>query len=272
MIRIFRCINAGFGGQNGYDLLVVVVANILHFDKGFLAVAESFDKVYEFQDISHYTPKQRFLIRTGGWVVYALVKLIGKTLRFETDGVDPMSSESGDSKPPILCFWHDRILSSTYFFRDRGIVVMSSISFDAEYTARCIQRFGFGVIKGSSTRGGTRALVEMIRMMKNGTPTAFTIDGPKGPRYQAKPGPALLSKRTGSPIVPFAVETSSFRTLGTWDKLQIPIPFSKAKVFFGEPIVVSSDAEDEDLEAATATLQGSLDELVERGKQWRNSL
>lgn len=235
-------------------------------------MAEGLVKVYEFQDIAHYTAKQRFLIRFGGWVFYALVKLIGMTLRFETDGVDPMADKGGGYKPPILCFWHDRIFSSTYFFRDRGIVVMSSISFDAEYTARCIQRLGFGVIKGSSTRGGTRALVEMIRMMKKGTPTAFTIDGPKGPRYQAKPGPALLAKRTGSPIVPFILETSSFRSLGTWDKLQIPIPFSKAKVFFGEPIAVDSEADDTVLEAATESLQKSLDQLVERGKNWRESL
>lgn len=259
-------------GRKEYDLLVIVVANILHLGGCFLAVAEQIDKVYEFHDISHYTPKQRLMIRAGGWIFYALVKLIGMTLRFEVEGDDPMANKGEDYRPPILCFWHDRIFSSTYFFRDRDIVVMSSISFDAEYTARCIQRLGFGVIKGSSTRGGTRALVEMIRMMKNGTPTAFTIDGPKGPRYQAKPGPSLLAKRSGSHIVPFVLETSSFRSLGTWDKLQIPIPFSKAKVFFGEPILVAKDADDEALEATTAMLQKSLDELVERGKEWRSKL
>ncbi len=235
-------------------------------------MADQIDKVYKFQDISHYTGKQRFLIRFGGWVFYALVKIIGLTLRYEVDGFDPMGKKDGDYRPPILCFWHDRIFPATYFFRDRGIVVMSSISFDAEYTARCIQRFGFGVIKGSSTRGGTRALVEMIRLMKTGTPSAFTIDGPKGPRYQVKPGPALLAKRTGCPIVPFTVETSRFRSLGTWDKLQIPIPFSRAKVFFGEPITVSSDADDNDLEAATAKLQNSLDALVKKGAEWSTGL
>lgn len=235
-------------------------------------MADQFDKVYEFQDISHYSRKQRFLIRTGGWVFHVLVRLIGVTLRYELEGADPMAAKEGDYKPPILCFWHDRIFSSTYFFRDRGIVVMSSISFDAEYTARCIQRLGFGVIKGSSTRGGTRALVEMIRLMKSGVPSGFTIDGPKGPRYRVKPGPTLLAKRSGCPIVPFNIETSSFWTLGTWDKLQIPVPFSRTKVFFGDPIIIPPDSDDEALNAATALLQESLDALVERGRRWRESL
>ncbi len=234
----------------------------------FLAVTKQFDKVYEFHSISDYSFKQRVLIRFGGWAFYALVKLVGMTLRFEIDGIDHMRAESGEYRSPILCFWHDRIISSTFFFRNRGIVVMSSISFDAEYTARCIQRFGFGVIKGSSTRGGTRALVEMIRLMKSGIPTAFTIDGPKGPRYQVKPGPALLAKRTGQPIIPFTIETAGFRSLNTWDKLQIPTPFSRARVFFGEPIFVSADADDGELDAKTTELQKGLNNLVIRGREW----
>jgi len=211
------------------------------------------------------------LIRVGGWIFYAMVRLIGLTLRFEIDGVDHMRAGTERLASPVLCFWHDRIVASTYFFRGRGIVVMSSISFDAEYTARCIQRFGFGVIKGSSTRGGTRALVEMIKLMKRGIPSAFTIDGPKGPRYQVKPGPALLAKRTGHPIIPFTIETGGFWTMNSWDRLQIPKPFSKARVFFGEPIFIGPDADDQELEQKTDELQNSLDVLVERGREWRQS-
>jgi len=233
-------------------------------------VANQIEKVYEFREISEYTFKQRLMIRLGGWLFYAMTKVIGMTLRFEIDGIDHMRAGTPGHGSPILCFWHDRIVSSTYFFRDRGIVVMSSISFDAEYTARCIQRFGFGVIKGSSTRGGTRALVEMIRLMKEGIPTAFTIDGPKGPRYQVKPGPALLAKRTGHPMIPFTIETKGSRSLNTWDKLQIPTPFSRARVFFGEPIFVDADADDNELEVKTLSLQNALDELVRHGREWSN--
>src|SRR5207245_989017 len=94
---------------------------------------------------------------------------------------------------------------ATYFFRHRGIVVMSSQSFDGEYTARLIQRFGYGTARGSSTRGSIGAIIEMVRLMRNGRPTAFTIDGPKGPRHVARPGAVLLAKKTGQPVLPFTI-------------------------------------------------------------------
>ncbi len=235
-------------------------------------MADQIERVYEFKAISEYTFKQQLMIRLGGWLFYVLVKLIGMTLRFDVEGTDIMRSGDDRHESPVLCFWHDRIIASTYYFRDRGIVVMSSISFDAEYTARCIQRFGFGVIKGSSTRGGTRAMVEMIRLMKKGVPMAFTIDGPKGPRYEAKPGPPLLAKRTGNPIVPFCIETSKFWTINSWDRFQVPKPFSRAKLIFGEPIYVDAAADDEALEEKRLAVQSSLDSLVARCREWRESL
>ena len=208
------------------------------------------------------------VIRLAGWLFYAVINLIGRTLRFEMDGNDPSVDAKKKGLSPIVCSWHDRIFGCTYYMRGRGLVVMSSVSFDAEYTARCIQRFGFGVIKGSSTRGGTRALVEMIRLVKNDFPTAFTIDGPRGPRYQVKPGPAMLAKRTGNPIIPFMVETKWSKSMNSWDKLRVPLPFSRAKAFFGEPIFVASEADDSNLDAASGELQKALDALVKKGREW----
>ncbi len=208
------------------------------------------------------------MIRLAGGCFYILIGIIGKTLRFDVEGLDYLLDPDSKCKFPIVCMWHDRIFSGTYYMRNRGLVVMSSISFDAEYTARCIQRLGFGVIKGSSTRGGTRALVEMIRLMKSGVPMAFTIDGPRGPRYQAKAGPALLAKKTGNPMLAFMVETKRHWTMKSWDKFQIPRPFSAAKVFFAEPIFVSPDADENELEQKRIELQHALDDLVEKGKAW----
>lgn len=245
---------------------------IPQIDTYFLPVQEQIDKVYQFKPLDGYTFKERVMIRLAGWVFYVLIKLISKTLRFETEGVDWLTDNSRSYDQPIMCVWHDRIFAGMYYLRDRGLVVMSSISFDAEYTARSIQRLGFGVIKGSSTRGGTRALVEMIRLMKHGVPTAFTIDGPRGPRYEAKPGPPLLAKRTGNPMIPLGVEVEKYWTLNSWDKFQIPKPFSRAKMFFGEPIFVNTDADDGQLEAKRMELQNALDDLVERGKEWSASL
>lgn len=231
-------------------------------------MTEKSNKVYRFSALSEYTFRDRLVIRLAGWLFYALVNVIGKTLRFEVEGNDYIHVEKMRKFSPIVCSWHDRIFGCTYFMRGRGLVVMSSISFDAEYTARFIQRFGFGVIKGSSTRGGTRALVEMIRLVNEGYPTAFTIDGPRGPRYEVKPGPTLLAKKTGNPIIPFMVETQKYWTMKSWDRLQIPKPFSKAKAFFAEPIFVNADATDEQLEQKNRELQSALDALVAKGKAW----
>ncbi len=230
------------------------------------------NKVYQFSTLSEYSFRDRLVIRLAGWLFYALVKVIGKTLRFEVDGNDYIHNEEMRKFAPIVCGWHDRIFGCTYFMRGRGLVVMSSISFDAEYTARFIQRFGFGVIKGSSTRGGTRALVEMIRLVNEGYPTAFTIDGPRGPRYEVKPGPILLAKKTENPIIPLIVETQKYWTVKSWDRLQIPKPFSKAKAFFAEPIFVAADATDEQLEQKNGELQSALDSLVAKGKAWSGRL
>lgn len=228
-------------------------------------------KVYEFGDLSKYSLKQRLVIRLAGLVLFWLIKIIGKTIRLEVEGWENYEQIEKDGKIPIHAFWHDRIFLATYFFRQRGIIVMSSESFDSEYTARFIQRFGYGIIKGSSTRGGIRALTEMIRIMRQGFPTAFTLDGPKGPRYIVKAGACLLAKKSGNPILPFSIEAKKFWKVNSWDLLQIPKPFSRAKVFIDKPVYVSAEANDEEIENKRLELQNSLDELVKRGVQWRES-
>jgi len=149
--------------------------------------------------------------------------------------------------------------------------VMSSQSFDSEYVARFIQRFGFGIVKGSSTRGGVGGLIEMIRLMKKGFPTGFSVDGPKGPVYQAKTGTLLLAKKTGNPVLPFSVEAENYWTIKSWDKLQIPKPFTRSKIFIAEPINVSKNADDSEMKNKHLELQKKLDELVGFGEQWRES-
>ncbi|MDQ3042256.1 MAG: lysophospholipid acyltransferase family protein, partial [Acidobacteriota bacterium] len=164
-----------------------------------------------------------------------------------------------------------RIFAGTYFFRDRGIVVITSQSFDGEYIARFIKRFGYGAVRGSSTRGGIGALVEMIRLMRRGLPMGVTVDGPKGPRYVAKSGAIILAKKTGNPLMPFVVETKKFWTVNSWDKLQIPKPFTRARVFIADPVYVAADAGDAEIENKRLELQGKLDAAVGLGKQWRES-
>ena len=211
------------------------------------------------------------LIRFADRAFYALIQTIGKTIRFEVEGWNNFEAIEKSGKLPIYAFWHNRIFAGTYFFRKRGIVVITSQSLDGEYIARFIQRLGYGAVRGSSTRGGVGALVEMIRVMRQGLPMAFTVDGPKGPRYQAKTGAVLLAKKTGNPMMPFVVESRNFWTIKSWDMLQIPKPFTKARVIIAKPIYVPTDADDEIIESKLTELQQSLDLLVVKGEKWRIS-
>jgi lysophospholipid acyltransferase (LPLAT)-like uncharacterized protein len=224
---------------------------------------------YGLSDLSSYTLKQRLLIRIGGLFLFWLVSVIGRTIRFEVEGWENFEAIEAAGKTPIYAFWHNRIVLTTFYFRKRGIVVMTSRSFDGEYTARLIQRFGYGVIRGSSSRGAVSAVVGMIRLLNEGIPVGFAIDGPKGPRYVAKPGMCLLAKKTGQPLMPFIIETEKRRELRSWDALQIPRPFSRAKLIIATPIYVSKDANESEIDQKQAELQESLEDLVLRGENWR---
>jgi len=234
-------------------------------------MAEEIDPAFKFQPLDRYSTWQRLQIRVMGLGLYLLTKIVGITMKFEVHGREWESDLETSSKKPIYSFWHDRIISSTYFFRDQGIIVLSSHSFDSEYTARCIQRFGFGIVKGSSSRGAVSGLVGLIRKMKSGFAAAFTVDGPRGPRYEVKSGPVLLAKKTGNPLVPFVIECHRFWKLKSWDRLQIPKPFTRAAVFYGPPIFVDAKVDDDELEAKRIELQNVLLDLVKQGETWRES-
>lgn len=232
----------------------------------------SLDKAYTFAPLDRYTLKERILIWLAEKVFYLLIALIGRSLRYEVEGQEHIDATEGRGTPVVIVVWHNRLFAGTYYLRNRKWVVMASKSFDGEYIARFIQRFGFGAARGSSSRGGRGALEEMARLVEAGRTAAFTVDGPRGPRYVAKVGPCVLSKRTGAPMVPLSIEVSSFWEVGSWDRLQIPKPFSKVKIYFGEPIAVPTDASDADVEEFRLRLQQALDQLVEKGRLWRTGL
>ena len=228
------------------------------------------DRAYSFAPLSNYSFKDRLLIRSADLAFFLLIKLIGRTVRFEIEGWQNWEAASSNGKIPIYTFWHNRVFLSTYFWRQRRIVVMTSRSFDGEYIARFIQRFGYGAARGSSTRGATGAIVEMVRLMRAGCPTAFTIDGPKGPRYLAKMGAVLLAKKTGHPILPFTITATKFwEAKKSWDGFQVPKPFTRVRVDIAPPIFVLSNVRDDELSAKRDELQRALDELNQRGEEWR---
>src|SRR6266498_3329473 len=235
--------------------------------KGARPPRKTIERAYTFADLSAYPLKKRFLIRMADLGFFVLLKLIGLTVRFEVEGWENWETASSDEGIPIYTCWHNRVFLATYFFRRRRIVVMTSQSFDGEYIARFIQRFGYGAARGSSTRGGVGAIVEMARLMRAGCPTGFTIDGPKGPRYEAKMGAVLLAKKSGHPILPFTITAAKCFRINSWDHFQIPWPFTRACVLISPPIWVEPDANDEALLTRREELQRSLDELNRRGQE-----
>jgi lysophospholipid acyltransferase (LPLAT)-like uncharacterized protein len=212
---------------------------------------------------------QEFQIRIATVLGYFAVLLIGRSLRWTVQGWESFEAALGTGKPPIFTFWHREIFSATWFWRARGIVVMTSQNFDGEYIARIIQKYGYGAARGSSSRGAARALKAMIRVMRRGRPTAFTIDGPRGPRYVAKPGAVLLAKATGAPIICFHIAPRHAYTFRkSWDQFQIPYPFSAVAIFIAPPILVSRDSEEEVQAKKVAEVQAALDGLIRRGDLW----
>jgi lysophospholipid acyltransferase (LPLAT)-like uncharacterized protein len=229
--------------------------------KATVSIEKRVNRAYEFADLSEYSFKERFLIRAADLAFYVLINLLGVTARFEVTGWENHRQVEVDGALPIYVFWHDRIFLTTYWWRKRRIVVMTSRSFDGEYIARFIQRFGYGAVRGSSTRGGVGAVIEMARLMRAGCTTAFTIDGPKGPRYIAKMGAVLLAKKTGQPIMPVTMALDRFWTLPSWDLFQIPKPFTRAHVYVAPAIYVPADADEEMLNSKRDELQRVLEDL-----------
>jgi lysophospholipid acyltransferase (LPLAT)-like uncharacterized protein len=195
-----------------------------------------------------------------------LIRALGSTYRWRVDGFSHYESIVASGKQPIFAFWHGRILPATLFWKNRGIVVITSQNFDGEWIAGIIRRFGYGTARGSTSRGGARALVQLRRDLADGKPTAFTIDGPRGPARVAQAGAVFLAGATGHPILPFHIEADRFWSANSWDRTQVPKPFSTVAVAIGEPIDVGDTAETT-IEAKRLELERILSALESQTKQ-----
>ena len=146
------------------------------------------------------SPWRRLQIPIIAWFVYWTIRLIGPTLRLEIVGVQNAIQIRSTGEPGIGALWHRCIFTAAWVWRNRGVVVMNTVNFDGQWTRRVVERLGFGTAQGSSSRGAVEGLLAMGRQLEAGKHVAFTIDGPRGPRYVAKPGAVILARRTGSPI------------------------------------------------------------------------
>jgi lysophospholipid acyltransferase (LPLAT)-like uncharacterized protein len=210
------------------------------------------------------SPSKRLQARLISTVGHPLIAALGSTFRWRAEGAEHYRGVIDGGRQPIMAFWHGRILPATVYFRKRGIVVITSENFDGEWIAGIIERFGYGTARGSTSRGAVKALVQLKRDMAAGKPAAFTLDGPRGPANIAQPGAVWLAKATGNPIVPFHIESDRHWTANSWDRTQIPKPWSNVAIAIGEPIEVPPETGETGLEQARLELEARLRTLEAR--------
>jgi len=212
---------------------------------------------------------RRLQIPVIAGAVSAIIRLIGPTLRTEVIGVHNAIQIPRGGEPAIGVFWHRCIFPAAWIWRHRGIVILNTVNFDGQWTRRVIERLGFGTAQGSSTRGAIEGLTAMAAHLEAGRHVGFTVDGPRGPRYVAKPGPVILARRTGRPISVFHIGVESGHTFKkAWDQFRLPYLFSRTVMFVAPPIRVPTEADSETMKQKQAEMQAALERVRDLAESW----
>ena len=196
--------------------------------------------------------------RREGRIAASLLKAIGLTLRYRL--VDPHDVFGSLPHPHIYSLWHNRLACSPIWYRrlvprPQRAMGLISASGDGEVLASVMAAFGIDAARGSSSRGGTEAMVKLLRALEQGSDVTVTPDGPRGPCYRIQPGVVYLARISGRPIIPVRIELGWKIELGTWDRFQVPLPFSQCVLRVGQPIQAATDADDAEV---TARLEAAM--------------
>ncbi len=195
--------------------------------------------------------------QTTGKIAWTAVYGIGKTLSITEHGCrdDFFSKEAG---PVIFALWHGRLFIPMFCRRDLGVHVLVSEHRDGEIITASLDAAGFRTVRGSTTRGGARALVQLVRLVERGEKVAFTPDGPRGPRWRFQPGAVYLAAKTGVPVVPITGSASRAYYFNSWDSFQLPLPFARGVLTIGEAYRVTGGLDDANIEFHRAELERRL--------------
>jgi lysophospholipid acyltransferase (LPLAT)-like uncharacterized protein len=192
-----------------------------------------------------------------------VLRALGATWRVKWLGREHTATLKRDGHNWIYAFWHGGLLALIYTHRRQGIKVLVSTHRDGELVSRVITELGFDAVRGSTTRGGGRALFTLARL-REGAPIGVAPDGPRGPSRRVHPGVIYLAQRSGLPIVPLTSAGDPCWRAGSWDRFAVPLPFSSCAIGYGEPLWVPPDARGEDIDRLSEELQDRLNALQEK--------
>ncbi|HSJ06689.1 MAG TPA: lysophospholipid acyltransferase family protein [Longimicrobiales bacterium] len=198
----------------------------------------------------------------GGFVGWALVEGLLATTRIEAINDEAYKVHLRAGKPVIFALWHGRMVPPTYRHRHQDIVTLASQSADGEYITRLLQRWGYHVARGSSTRGAESALRDLIRLARAGRTVALTADGPRGPREQLKLGVLHIAQLSGAPLIPIACAASRAWWFESWDRFLVPRPFARIRVVYGDAIFIPRDADRDALDRAARSVEAVIADLT----------
>ena len=205
--------------------------------------------------------RQRLVLAVAPRLVWALVWVVGLTWRFEViaeEGVVPVLLGERPG-PEIYCFWHQCVLPCTMYFRYARAIILISRSFDGELVTRILKLFGYGAVRGSSSRSATEGLLGLKQVIESGRTAIFTADGPRGPIYQTKMGPIKLAQMTGAPIGVFHLQPEHCWTLRSWDRFLVPKPFTRIVVSWAQWTRVPADLAEKDFELKRQELNAAME-------------
>ena len=197
-------------------------------------------------------------------VVSGLFRLWGSTLRFSRVNYQAMTSMEEQGRSMIFALWHDELFPLTYLHRNEGVVAVVSSSKDGEILARVMEGLGYGTVRGSSSRKGLKALLAAMKEVRTkGRHVVLTVDGPRGPRHQAKPGAIFLASKAQVPIMPVRVRISRAKVFDkAWDKFQLPMPFARCEAIYGEPYMVPAKLNASTMAGEQERLAAALESLA----------
>lgn len=196
-----------------------------------------------------------------GKLAWLAVSVIAKTLDITQYGSDTEIYRNG-GPPVIFALWHGRLFLPLYSHRNRGAYVLVSEHRDGEIIASALESIGYKTVRGSTTRGGVRALVQLVRLVGQGGTVGFTPDGPRGPSRKFQAGAVYLAAKTGSPIIPITGSARHAYCFRSWDSFQLPLPFSRCVLSIGEPYYVTGGLDEKNIEFHRAELERRMTALT----------